>query len=171
VTNNVYNGRAYFGLPAILAPDANDARVPFYLGTANPIRVQGFFKNDADQIPLYLPGEITLIKAECLARMDMLPEAIVQLDLIRTKSADPFNVTAKTLAYAGPVEKDAVLFDIYRQRCIELYMSGLKLEDSRRFGRPGPSAIPMVEERNRNFYPYPQVERDNNPNTPNDPPI
>ena len=27
------------------------------------------------------------------------------------------------------------------------------------------------EERNRNFYPYPQIERDNNTNTPDDPTI
>jgi len=46
-------------------------------------------------------------------------------------------------------------------------MSGLKLEDSRRFGRPGPGQAGA--ERTRNFYPYPQQERDGNPNTPNDP--
>ena len=56
-----------------------------------------------------------------------------------------------------------------RQRCIELYMSGMKLEDSRRFGRPGPNDAGA--ERSRNFYPYPTVERDNNSNTPADPPI
>jgi hypothetical protein len=61
------------------------------------------------------------------------------------------------------------LLDIYQQRCIELYMSGLKLEDSRRFGRPGPGQ--PGAERSRNFYPYPTVERDNNPNTPPDPPV
>jgi hypothetical protein len=41
-------------------------------------------------------------------------------------------------------------------------MSGLKLEDMRRFGRP-------EAERKRNFFPYPFSERDNNPNTPDDP--
>jgi hypothetical protein len=41
-------------------------------------------------------------------------------------------------------------------------MSGLKLEDMRRFGRP-------VSERKRNFFPYPFRERDGNPNTPADP--
>jgi hypothetical protein len=70
-------------------------------------------------------------------------------------------------AYSGPVTRDAILFEIYRNRCIELYMSGLKLEDSRRFNRPGPGA--PGAERSRNFYPYPQQERDGNPNTPPDP--
>jgi len=171
ITNNVYNGLPNFGLPDILKPDSADARVTFYLGAnAAPVKVQGFFKSDADLIPIYLPGEVTLIKAECYARMDMLSEAVAALDAVRTKTTDAFAVTAKGTAYSGdPTDKDAVLFDIYRQRCIELYMSGLKLEDSRRFGRPGPNE--PGEERNRNFYPYPTVERDNNPNTPDDPAI
>ncbi len=170
VNNNTYNGVPNFGLPVALQPDANDGRIAFYLG-ANvvPVKVQGFFKSDADPIPLYLPGEITLIQAECYARKDMLTEAVAALDAVRTKTTDAYGVTAKGTAYAGPVNKDDILLDIYRQRCIELYMSGLKLEDCRRFGRPGPNdANP---ERSRDFYPYPTVERDNNPNTPADPPV
>lgn len=170
VTNNVYNGLANFGLSGALAPDAADGRIAFYLGNNTaPVKVQGFFKSDADQIPVYLPGEITLIKAEAQALLGALPEAVTELDKVRTKSTDPFSLTAKLTAYSGPVEKAAILEEIYRQRCIELYMSGMKLEDSRRFNRPGPNdASP---ERSRNFYPYPTVERDNNVNTPADPPI
>jgi hypothetical protein len=41
-------------------------------------------------------------------------------------------------------------------------MSGLKLEDMRRFGRAN-------AERKRNFFPYPFRERDGNINTPADP--
>lgn len=171
VNNNTYNGLPSFGLPAALAPDAGDGRIAFYLGNNTaPVKVQGFFKSDADPIPLYLPGEMTLIKAECYARMDMLPEAVTALDAVRTKTTDAFGVTAKGTAYSGdPADKNAVLQDIYRQRCIELYMSGMKLEDSRRFGRPGPND--PDSERSRNFYPYPTVERDNNPNTPADPAV
>jgi len=55
-----------------------------------------------------------------------------------------------------------LLDEIYRQRSIELFMSGLKLEDMRRFNRPN-------SERKRNLMPYPLRERDNNPNTPPDP--
>jgi hypothetical protein len=170
VNNNTYNGLPNFGLPAALQPDAGDGRVAFYLGAnVTPVKVLGFFKSDADPIPLYLPGEITLIQAECYARKDMLTEATTALDAVRTKTADAFGVIANGSAYAGAANKDDILLDIYRQRCIELYMSGLKLEDSRRFGRPGPNdANP---ERSRNFYPYPTVERDNNPNTPADPSV
>jgi len=170
VNNNTYNGLPNFGLPDTLKPNALDARIAFYLGNNTvPVKVQGFFKNDTDQIPIYLPGEIILIKAECLARQNQLPEAVVELDKILTKTTDIFGVTAKQNAYAGPVTAEAVLFEIYRQRCIELYMSGLKLEDSRRFNRPGPNDA--GSERSRNFYPYPTVERDNNANTPADPAI
>jgi len=54
------------------------------------------------------------------------------------------------------------LTELYRQRSIELFMSGLRLEGIRRFNRPD-------AERKRNFFPYPFRERDNNPNTPLDP--
>lgn len=170
VTNNVYNGLPSFGLPDTLKPPAGDARVAFYLGNNTaPVKVQGFFKNDADQIPLYLPGEMNLIVAEANARLNKIPDAIAALDKVRTKATDAFGVTAKLAAYTGPQTQEAVLFEVYRQRCIELYMSGMKLEDSRRFGRPGP--LDAGAERSRNYYPYPTVERDNNPNTPADPQI
>ncbi|MCB0577518.1 MAG: hypothetical protein KDC61_23355, partial [Saprospiraceae bacterium] len=58
---------------------------------------------------------------------------------------------------------------IYTNRCMEMMMSGMRLEDSRRFNRPAPNDA--NEERNRNWYPYPNSERNNNTNTPADPPI
>jgi starch-binding outer membrane protein, SusD/RagB family len=169
VNNNTYDGLHDFGLEGELAPDPNDGRIPFYLG-ANPlqnVKVQGFFKADNDAIPIYLPGEIILIRAEALARKNDLPAAIAELNKVLTKTDDIFNLNANLPPYSGPQTQEAVLREIYRNRCIELYLSGMKLEDSRRFGRPGPPG----GERNRNFYPYPLRERDNNPNTPGDPPV
>lgn len=172
VTNNVYNGLPNFGLPAALAPDATDGRIAFFLGNNTaPVRVQGYFTSDADAIPIYLPGEIQLIRAECLARTNDLAGAETAINAVRTKAADPFGITARLPAYSGEKTQAALLTEIYRQRCIELYMSGLKLEDSRRFGRPGPENAGAAAERTRNWYPYPQVERDNNTNTPADPQI
>ncbi len=171
VTNNVYNGLNNFGLTGELAPNPADGRIAFYLG-ANPatgVRVQGFFKSDTDVIPLYLPGEVILIKAEAHARQNQLTEAVTELNRVLTKNNDIFGVNANLPAYSGEQTQTAILREIYRNRCIELYMTGLKLEDSRRFGRPGPTD--PNPERNRNFYPYPIRERDNNPNTPPDPAI
>ncbi len=169
VNNNTYNGVFNFGLTDQLTPDPADGRIVFYLADnpATNVKVQGFFKSDTDAIPIYLPGEMLLIRAEAFARKGQLTEAIVELNKVLTKTDDIYGVNANLPAYSGAQTAEAVLTEIYKNRCIELYMSGLKLEDSRRFGRPGaPSA-----ERSRNFYPYPINERDNNPNTPADPAI
>ena len=169
VNNNTYDGRFNFGLSGDLAPTAGDGRIAFYLG-ANPqtnVKVQGFFNSDTKEIPLFLPGEILLIRAEALARKNDVAGAIAELNKVLTKNNDIYGVNANLPAYSGAAIQTAVLQEIYRNRCIELYMSGMKLEDSRRFNRPGPPG----GERNRNFYPYPLRERDNNPNTPADPAI
>lgn len=170
VSNNVVAGVTNFGLTGTLAPEAADARIAFYLGGTTLSKATGFFKSDLDVIPVYLPSEMILIKAEVLARQNKITEAIAELNKIRTKTTDPLNVTAKLAAYSGAETQVAVLEEIYKQRCIELFLSGLKLEDCRRFGRPGPNDANF--ERNRNFFPYPNVERDNNQaNTPADPAV
>ena len=114
---------------------------------------------------------MTLIKAEVFTRKNQLPQAVVELNKILTKTAasDAFGVGANLPVYSGVVDQPSLFNEIYKNRCIELYMSGLKLEDSRRFLRPG--AELTNGERNRNWYPYPLSERNNNPNTPADPNI
>lgn len=93
-----------------------------------------------------------------------LVNALAQLNLIVTKvpGSDPYGVGANLPALVGPFTQAQLLDQIYKHRCIELYMSGLKLEDMRRFGRSD-------SEKKRNLLPYPFQERDNNPNTPADP--
>lgn len=169
-TNNVYDVNPDFGLSGSLTPDPADNRIDFYL-TANAANGKGFFLSDSESIPLYLPGEMLLIMAEVYARNNDLPQAVQELDAVLTKTAaeDVYGVGADLPPYGGVVTQEAVLEAIYQNRCIELYMSGLKLEDSRRFGRPGPED--PGAERNRDFYPFPSIERDNNPNTPDDPEI
>ena len=105
-----------------------------------------------------------LIKAEAYARQNKLPEALIELNKVITKKPadDPFGVGADLPPIAGPLTQAQLLTEIYRQRSIELFMSGLRLEDMRRLGRP-------TTERKRNFFPYPFQERDNNPNTPPNP--
>jgi starch-binding outer membrane protein, SusD/RagB family len=159
------------GLPAALAPDPADKRILFYLqsktATNNVYRGKGFFTSNSSPIPVYLPDEMTLIKAECFARKDMLTEGQDELNKVLTGTTDTYNVLAGLPAISTPLSKDELLTQIYRNRCIELFMSGLKLEDSRRFGRQ--ASTTNLTERNRNFYPYPTNERDNNSNTPADP--
>jgi starch-binding outer membrane protein, SusD/RagB family len=162
-TNNLYDVVTNFGLPSSLLPSPADGRIAFYL-TAMAANGKGFFKSDTDGIPIYLPGEMLLIQAEANARLSKLPEAKAALDLVLTKTTDVFSVNAN-LPASGPVStQNAMLDEIYKNRCIELFMSGMKLEDNRRF-----DASNARGERNRNFYPYPSVERFNNTKTPPNP--
>ncbi|MEO5593727.1 MAG: RagB/SusD family protein [Chitinophagaceae bacterium] len=169
-TNNLYQPvDSTLGLPVSIAPDLADKRIPFYTtinATINPrYRLNGFWIAAASAIPIYFPGEMTLIKAEAYARQATpdLVNAIAELNKVVTKkpAADPLGLGADLPAVA-PVTQADVLIQIYRNRSIELYLSGMKLEDMRRFGRPD-------TERKRNLLPYPFRERDSNPNTPKDP--
>ncbi|TDE18546.1 RagB/SusD family nutrient uptake outer membrane protein [Dyadobacter psychrotolerans] len=152
------------GLPDALKPAVADKRVAFYTQTAAPAKNlgTGFFTANNAAVPVYLPGEIMLIKAEVLARQSKFDESIAELNKVLTKTTDVWGLGAGLPAYSGAKDAASVLTEIYRNRCIELFMSGLKLEDSRRFARP-------ETERNRTWYPYPTNERQNNTSTPADP--
>lgn len=160
-TNNVYAvmNPAILGLPAGLQPDSADKRLPFYTTTTYASKIAGFGATSTTSFPIYLPGEILLIKAEVLARQGDLQNALDTLNKVITKTpaSDPFGVGAGLPPIAGPLSQAELLDQIYKQRSIELFMSGLRLEDMRRFGRPD-------TEKKRNFLPYPFLERDNNPN-------
>lgn len=169
-TNNVFQPvDSTLGLPVTLAPNLADKRVPFYVATNTAIapryRIRGFYQTGIAQVPVYLPGEIMLIKAEALARQATpdLAGALAELNRVvtKTQAVDAWGVGAELPALNLATQQE-ILTEIYRQRSIELFMSGLKLEDMRRFERP-------LTERKRNFFPYPFQERDNNTNTPADP--
>ena len=158
-------------LPVGLQPDPADQRVPFYMvlsgSSASRFLMKGFVGSSLSAFPIYLPGEMTLIKAEAYARKATpdLTNALQELNKVITKqpASDPLGVGAGLPALTGPLTQSQILDEIYKNRCIELFMSGLRLEDMRRFNRP-------KTERGRDFMPYPLRERDNNSaNTPDDP--
>jgi len=166
-TNNVIQPKNInLGQTGANIPDAGDARIPFYTVVNTTVRINGFGAGTFTQIPVYLPGEITLIKAEAYARQSApnLASALTELNKVVTKTAaaDPFGVGANLPALTGTYTQQQLLDLIYKHRSIELFMSGLKLEDMRRFNQP-------LTDRKRNFFPYPFQERDNNTNTPADP--
>jgi starch-binding outer membrane protein, SusD/RagB family len=155
------------GLPVGLQPSLTDKRVPFYISvstTAPRHRMSGFYATTTGPIPFYLPGEMILTKAEAYARQSDLVNALIELNKVITKkpATDPFGVGADLPADVGPYTQAQLLEQIYRHRAIELYLSGLRLVDNRRFNRP-------VSERKRNYLPYPFQERNNNTNVPTDP--
>ncbi|WP_171657601.1 hypothetical protein [Flagellimonas amphidinii] len=178
-----FKPRDNFGLPDSFTFDAADGRFDFYLVALDELNqnqlpiedLAGFFDGDTESIPVYLPDEMNLIIAEANLRKSSpdTEAAITALNLVLTDTDDIFGVNANVAAYAGDTSVDALLDEVYKNRRAELFLTGCSLEDSRRFGRPEPT--PTVqnfdEERNRNFYPYPITERDNNTNTPTDPSI
>jgi hypothetical protein len=173
-----------FGLTSTYTPEATDGRIAFYLapsvetetdyGMHGVEEVLGFFNNATTSIPVYLPGEILLIKAEAYAMQNDLPNAVAQINLVRTKTDDVFGVNAGLVDWTGDeTNKTDILDEIYKNRCIELFMTGMRLEDSRRIHS---NFVPSNEgnytsERNRNYYPYPYEEKANNTNCPADPSI
>jgi len=172
-----YIPRANFGLPAGLF-DPADRRLAFYFTAPGAmvngdsvVTLAGFSATQTTAIPVYMADEIKLIRAEAILRSDgPLTDALDLINEVRTQtSGDPNGVNAGLDAYSGAVTKEDLLLEVYRQRCAELYMSGLKWEDTRRFNRPAPPSD--NSERNRIFYPYPDQERINNSNTPADPAI
>ena len=153
-----------FGLPAGLTTPDSDGRRAFYYNTTagqNSTRAS-FFTSNSSPTPVYLPGEIILIKAEAQARSGQVAAAITELNKVLTKATDSWGIGANGAAYSGAQTAEAVLTEIFKQRQIELLFSGQRLEDSRRFNRP-------VSERTRNWFPYPLFERNNNNATPADP--
>jgi starch-binding outer membrane protein, SusD/RagB family len=184
-TNNL-KPIADFGLPtAIFTVAASDGRRAFYLGAAStnslgggsfPLRIlTGFFTTSTSDIPVYLVDEMKLIKAEAHIRKATpdLAAATLELNSVLT-TTDVFGVNANLPAYSGPNTATDLLSEIYKNRRVELFFTGMSLEDSRRFSRPQPtqnSTTNFTDERNRNFYPYPNTERNNNLNTPVNPTI
>jgi hypothetical protein len=151
----------------------NDARVPFYtvINTAAlpRFRLNGFWNAGTKKIPIYFANEMRLIRAECLLRQatpdPVTAQSIIDGVLKQNPAADPNGIGANIAAgYTGASDVTSLLTEVYRNRCIEMYLSGMKLEDMRRFARP-------TAERKRNFFPYPINERNNNSNTPADPPF
>lgn len=184
-----YACRDSLGLPPQFFELADSTRRNFFLGST--LRTPavgaaapqfhhrnhlGFGALNNSPIPIYRPIEMILIRAEANVRLGRLADAVADINRVRQKtglSNLAFNIGANPTPYTGPQTERALLDEIYKQRCIELYLSGLRMEDARRLGIPGPQPgqpIPSTT-RTRNYYPYPRRERDNNPNTPPDPTI
>ncbi len=173
-----------FGLTGSYIPEVGDGRIAFYLDPSTEAETDygfhgveealGFFDSATTAIPVYLPGEMLLIKAESYAMQDDFVNAVTQLNLVREKTDDVFGVNAGLGAWTGDAtNKQDILDEIYKNRCIELFMTGMRLEDSRRIHNTfTPSDnIDFISERNRNYYPYPYEEKANNTNCPADPSI
>ena len=113
------------------------------------------FLTDPSPIPVFSQDELTLIRAEALARLNRLPEAIAQINIVRARAGLP-QKSASELATLS-----AVLDEIFQQRTYSLFATGLHWADERRLGR-----ISLAKVR---YLPYPLQVRATNPNTPANP--
>jgi len=177
------------GLTNNQTPDVNDQRNGFYLTyitdyanncSRNIDDPNGFWFSGTTPIPVYLPDEMKLIKAEAKARMGgaNLAEAVTLIDEVRTQApgSDVFGVGGGLPAWTGDAtNQQEVLDEIYKNYAIELFLEGLRFPIHRRFY---PNYLDNIDwnnvdrcslERLNNFYPYPDQERANNPNCPADP--
>ena len=164
VLRDLYHGSRFFGAIASFRTnaEAGDTRVDAKtltttlnaFGGASLVETN-LFLTVASPIPLFSQDELTLIRAEAYARLNQLPEARAEINIVRARAGLP----PKT-AVDLPTQQ-AVLDEIYRQRTYSLFSTGLHWADQRRFGR--------IAEAKVRYLPYPFAERSTNPNTPPDP--
>jgi starch-binding outer membrane protein, SusD/RagB family len=161
---DLFHGARFFGALASFRANAEsgDTRVDAFTtssvdtgfggATLNEMNV---YRSDDDPIPLFTQGELTLIRAEAHARAGRLPEAIAQINVVRTSAGLPMKTAADL-----PTQQ-AVLGETFTQRTYSLFVRGLHWADLRRFG--------LIAQAKVAYLPYPLAERATNPNTPPNP--
>jgi hypothetical protein len=127
------------------------------------------YANPQAPLPVYMPDEALLIKAEALANQNQLAASQAALDSVRTDCTGGRGVDdpkACLPALGGQLTKDQLLTEIYAQRKYELFGTGLRWEDARRRNSViGPVASPNVPTNGqRCWLPYAVGDRNANPN-------
>lgn len=127
------------------------------------------YANPQAPLPVYMPDEALLIKAEALANQNQLAPAQAVLDSVRTDCAGGRGIDdpkACLPPLGAQLSKDQLLAEIYLQRRYELLGTGLRWEDTRRRNAiRGPTAAPAVPvDGQRCWLPYALGDRNANPN-------
>src|SRR5690606_8690827 len=146
-----------------LEAEAGDQRVDYWVEASTFEGANGKtldelnqYMGRAENLPVYLPDEMRLIRAEVRARAGNLPEAIALINEVRKQCSAPVDEPVACLPplTAGDLPtQSAVLQEILRQRRYELYLQGVRYSDLRRFGQP------MAFE----WLPLPNIECSRNP--------
>lgn len=173
--NPIYNYSVVAGYVAPLkswarSAEPNDKRVPFWVDTlaappiGNPPTLQlaqfALYGTRNAPFPVYLPGEVLLIRAEAEAQLGQLSQAIADINAVRTKSGTATTPGAQLppLTLVQLATKNQILAQIAYERKYELFSQGLRWEDLRRLG-----ALIGVQPKVQ-FLPMPQTECNTNPN-------
>jgi hypothetical protein len=153
----------------VASAEAGDRRPDYWLQTnvapvnGNPqdslSYTQRRYSTPNENIPLYLPDEMKLIRAEAQARLGNLAAAITLINEVRTQSTGSANEPAAglpALTAAQLPDLTSVLRQIAYERRYELYLQGLRWEDTRR--------LPITSSVTFAFLPLPAVECRTNSN-------
>ncbi|MBW3534007.1 MAG: RagB/SusD family nutrient uptake outer membrane protein [Gemmatimonadetes bacterium] len=145
--------------------EAGDERIDYWTeeadieGANGPLDHILRYQERTASFPFYLPDEMRLIMAEVHARRGELERARELVNEVRTPCTSPLD---EPVACLPPLEasdvptQDALLDEILRQRRYELYLTGLRWSDLKRFGEPVKYAFVQV----------PRSECDRNANVP-----
>lgn len=113
------------------------------------------YGSNNEPIPVYLPDEMKLIKAEAYTRLGDFDEARLLVNEVRTQSSSPVDEPVANLPEMTEAELDSeaeLLAQIAYERRYELYEQGLRWEDVRRFGT-ALTTVPTIQ-----FLPIPRQE-------------
>lgn len=156
---NVYPADKRKGASIIKGTGANNTVIGVFdnklNGTKHPD--DRYFDND---IIVYRLAEIILFRAEALAALNRLPEAVAELDKVRER--------AGTSKYTGSMDKRNVELAILDERFRELYLELKRWPDLVRFHHGGTiniySEVPGMNSSLPLFFPIPKTQMDLNPN-------
>lgn len=150
--------------------EPGDERVDYWVDVtapapdANPpdtlLREPERYSSSDESFPLYLPGEMLLIQAEAHTRLGNLDTARGLVNQVRTQSSSPVDEPVANLPELPESELDTeaeLLDQIAYERKYELYVQGLRWEDTRRLGEA------RTVEPNFLFLPMPTQECRANP--------
>ena len=140
----------------------------------SPIDPWNRYASPQAPLPVYMPDEALLIKAEALANQNQLAPAQAVLDSVRTDCTGGRGIDdpkACLSPLAGQPTRAELLTEIYVQRKYELLGTGARWEDARRRNAIiGPVAAPAIPTSGqRCWLPYAVGDRNANPNVPADP--
>jgi hypothetical protein len=162
--NNLFHGQKFFGAISTFRTNAEpgDTRVDKFtkaaavppLGGAT-LNETNIFLTDGEAIPVFSQDELSLIRAESLARLNRLDESIAQINIVRARAG----LGPKT---SGDLPTQAAVLDqIFRERTYSLFATALHWADERRFGKISLAKI--------TYLPYPFTVCATNPATPSCP--
>jgi hypothetical protein len=120
-------------------------------------------------MPVYMPDEALLIKAEALTHQNQLAAAQAVLDSVRTDCTGGRGLDDPKACLAplgAQLTQQQLITEIYNQRKYELFSTGSRWEDTRRLAAIiGPVAAPAVPTSGqRCWLPYAVGDRNANPN-------